>query len=362
MKPVFLLSLSSCLLSLLLPQTGWTQLSSQSFSFRFEGKTLRGVIESPAEQAPQAMVLLIPGYGQTNFVEGKWYYELRSQLVGMGLSVVCWDKMGCGQSEGEFNIQQPVANSAEEALTAISELQRLKIPGSETLGLWGISRAGWICPLIYEQFPIAFWISVSGTDHKENFGYLVQSNLRIQGKEEAEVERLYQAWMEGHRLYCAGASYDRFVAAIRPLQEDSLSRELFGYSEPMPITEADRLVFAAEKQSYLQGGHFDSESGLWVYIEGFDQLLSKVDCPVLALFGAEDSQVDWHKTKQLYESTIAENPAADLTVKVFEQCNHSLQKCESCGFQEDLSHLRWTSCEGYYEAMRSWLKAAEVVD
>ena len=79
------------------------QFKSEPFEFQFEDKTLRGLIESPSNQQLSAIIIIIPGYGETNFVEGKWYSTLRGELVGMGLTVCLWDKMGCGQSEGEFN-------------------------------------------------------------------------------------------------------------------------------------------------------------------------------------------------------------------------------------------------------------------
>ncbi|MEO1628535.1 MAG: alpha/beta hydrolase, partial [Bacteroidota bacterium] len=327
----------------------------------FEGKTLRGLTERSSHRTSSAIVILIPGSGKTNFVEGRWFSDLRRNLVSAGLTVCLWDKMGCGGSDGVFNEQQPVSNSADEAIAAIQEIKRLKISGHEKIGLWGLSRGGWICPLINEQFPIDFWISVSGTDDKENFGYLLKSNLLIEGKTEQEAETFYQAWQLGHQRYCEGASYEDFLAAILPLTEDSLCRKLFGYSKITDVTEEGRRRFEQERQSYTHKGHLDKESGLWVYIDDFDSVLRKLRCPVLALFGENDSQVDWRKTKQLYERTIGQTANSALTIKTFQDCNHSMQKCVSCGFQEDLSALRWRACDGYYAAMKQWLKEHNIV-
>ena len=103
--------------------------------------------------------------------------------MASGLTVCFWDKMGCGNSDGELNAQQPVENSANEVIAAIQEIKRLKISGPERIGLWGISRAGWIIPLINEQFPIDFWIPVSETDDKENFGYTNESKFNEADRE-----------------------------------------------------------------------------------------------------------------------------------------------------------------------------------
>ena len=340
----------------------FSQTLSEPFEFQFERKTLRGLVEKPYQQKSKAIIIIIPGYGRTDFVEGNWYANLRQKLVASGLTVCFWDKMGCGQSEGEFNAQQPVENSAHEAIAAIQEIKRLKISGSEKIGFWGISRAGWIVPLINEQFPIDFWISASGTDDKENFGYLLKSNLIIAGKEEEEAEKLYEAWMQGHKIFSSHGPYEEYLSAIQPLSQDSICQKLFGYTNASNSSQEDRENYLQEQKLYTSNGYFDTQSGLWVYIDNFDKTLLKVNCPVLALFGAKDSQVDWRKTKKLYEETIGINPNATLTVKVFENCNHVLQKCVTGGWHEDLSALKWQACDHYHETMEKWLKAYKIIE
>ncbi|GAA4272966.1 CocE/NonD family hydrolase [Aquimarina gracilis] len=352
------------IISLLLPiPKAFSQVVSEPFEFKFENKTLKGLIEKPNNQKSKAIVIIIPGYGKTDFVEGNWYANLREKLVSYGLTVCFWDKMGCGNSDGEFDAQQPVENSAKEAIAAIQEIKRLKISGSEKIGLWGISRAGWIVPLINEQFPIDFWVSVSGTDDKENFGYLLKSNLIIEGKEEEEANKLYKAWKLGHKIFSTRGKYKDYVNATQPLRQDSMCQKLFGYTpKSKDNEEEDRKGYLQQQLQYTSKGHFDAKSGLWVYIDNFDKTLLKVNCPVLALFGANDSQVDWRKTKKLYEETIGVNPDSKLTVKVFENCNHTLKKCITCGWREDLSALKWQACDNYYETMKEWLKKNKIIE
>ena len=341
----------------------FSQVLSEPFEFQFENKKLRGVIEKPHNRKSKAIIIIVSGYGRTDFVEGNWYATLRKKLVASGLTVCLWDKMGCGNSDGEFNAQQPVENSASEAIAAIQEIKRLKISGSEKIGFWGISRAGWIVPLINEQFPIDFWISVSGTDDKENFGYLLKSNLIIEGKEEKEADKLYEAWMLGHKIFSLKGNYEDYQNATQILRQDSTCQRLFGYTtEPEYNKEEGRKKYLQDQKLYTSKGYYDTKSGLWVYLDDFDKILLNINSPVLALFGANDSQVDWRKTKKLYEETIGINPKSELTVKVFENCNHVLQKCKTCGWHEDLSALKWQACDNYYEAMEEWLKEHKIIE
>lgn len=98
----------------------------------------------------------------------------------------------------------------------------------------------------------------------------------------------------------------------------------------------------------------DEETGLQIYIEDFDSILSNIKCPVLALFGEKDMNVDVTKTKRLYENTLGEN--TDLTIMSFPDCNHNLFQCKTGGFYEIKdNNLSWTRCDGFLDAIIDWL-------
>jgi esterase/lipase len=90
-------------------------------------------------------------------------------------------------------------------------------------------------------------------------------------------------------------------------------------------------------------------------VNGFESKLSKIDIPVLAILGEKDTQVDWKKTQIIYEKTIGSNSKADLTVQTFSNCNHTIQKCETGGINENLGKFGYATCDGYYDAMLIWL-------
>jgi uncharacterized protein len=121
--------------------------TTQTFSFEVHGNRLVGLLDIPNNQTPTSTIIIVHGYGKTNVVEQNWYSDLRSNFARIGISVLVWDKPGCGQSGGEFDINQPVESSAEEVVAAVHALQAREVMGGQRIGLWGISRAGWIAPL-----------------------------------------------------------------------------------------------------------------------------------------------------------------------------------------------------------------------
>ena len=336
-------------------QLEWDQpLQTEEFAFEAAGLRLVGLLDRPTGRDAGATILLVPGYGATDVVGQNWNLDLRSHFARLGLNVLVWDKPGCGQSEGEFDINQPVQSSAVEVVAAVRALKERAIPGTGTVGLWGVSRAGWIAPLAMRDEPaIEFWISVSGTDDKENARYLLDTNWRLEGYPPEEVERLVAEWQARFDAVWKGESYAAFVAAGPSLATDPFM-ELMGWGG-VP-SEAD---FLAHRAMFERGElAVDEATGLQVNVPGFPEILASIDRPVLALFGEKDTNVDWRATTKMYEATLGANPDAELTVISFPDANHSLVQCETGGIRE-MREMPWDApyAEGYYDAMEDWLVA-----
>lgn len=243
-------------------------------------------------------------------------------------------------------------------------LKEKKEPGSDRIGLWGGSRAGWISPVAISRDPsIKFWVSISGTDAFENWGYLLRSNLELAGYASSEIEMVYNGWLEGNLVFNSGGTYEQYLSVSRKFSKNEFVQELTGqqYIEHKPGSseyEADRKLYLKNQKKYMSEEHaFDSENGLEIVVPDFDQILKSISIPVLAIFGDNDRNVDWRKTKKLYESTIGSNDAANLSVKVFKNADHALRMSKTGGYLETQSedYRKAPRANGYYEVMVEWL-------
>ncbi|MEO0572630.1 MAG: alpha/beta hydrolase [Bacteroidota bacterium] len=324
-----------------------TYAQSQEFNFEFEGVTINGVLTQPNE-TPKGLVLVVHGSGRTNAVAQNWHGDVRHAITQAGYATYMYDKQGCGKSEGTFDYNQPVQNSAQEVIAAIKALKAKNAPGSQTIGLWGISRAGWINPLVIKAYAdIQFWISVSGVYARENFNYLLEENLRIEGLPKDSVDLLVREWAEGNRIMHAGGSFEVAQAATQNLRKNAF---LDRFNNGNQITKD---AYTAYQKDFMNEA-FDETTGQQIYIPNFEQLLSKVDCPVLAVFGEKDKNVDWRITKALYEKTLG--PKGQLTIHSYPKANHNLFACETGGFFEFQDHkLPYIRPAGYLEGMIKWL-------
>ena len=326
----------------------YAQSTQELHSFEFGEIKLSGVLNFPKDIEPKGIVLIIHGDGKTNAVEGKWWYDVRNSITKAGFATFMWDKMGCGKSEGTYKNGRPVENEALEVIEAIKNLKANKIKGSNKIGLWGISRAGWVNPIVIDQFDkVDFWISVSGVDDDETFDYLLEQNLRIEGHHQDTIDLILSEWHNSILLSRGGASYKYYLSATKNLRKNKFWRKINNES----ISE-ERYY---EYQKVLQEVTLDKDTELPLYVENFNEMLSKIDIPVLALFGETDMTVDWKKTKMLYEKTMKEN--TDLTIKTFPTCNHNMWQAKTGEIYEfEDSNWEYIRCDGFLNSITKWLK------
>lgn len=325
-----------------------TGMRTSRFAFVSNGKRLVGFLDSPRQRAARAMIVIVHGYGQTDVAGRTSYRDLRSRFTALGIATAIWDKPGCGESEGTFDANQSVASSAQEVLDAVRALRESGARGAHSIGIWGISRAGWIAPLaIALDQGIGFWISVSGTDDKESFGYLLENNLRIEGRGEAEIAALVSEWRRGFEITRTGGRFAEYLAATENLRRDPFMAYL-GFE----TSEAQYLGYQAQ----VSNAPVDPETGLQIYVPRFAETLSSLNIPVLALFGEKDTSVDWRSTASLYRRTIGANPLARLTVRTFADGNHNLQQAATGGLREMIEMRERHPSVGYFEVMENWLR------
>ena len=349
-KIILLLVICSSLIPAIL--LGQEKMKTDTLSFVFEGKKLSGFIDMPVSRDPSALIIIVPGDEKTNFGKRYWAYDLLiSSFTNIGLSCFRYDKAGCGKSEGVYNHNQTVQSSAKEIIAAIEELKRRKIGGSDKIGLWGISRAGYVCPLVIQEYPsIAFWISVSGPDSLDSSPYRIESAFRFAGKSKSEAKLLITEYLNGSKIFENGGTFEEFLKAEQHLRKDSFCIAYLG------IGGLTKEAYYKEQESVMQSINYkrDEKTKAVLIVPDFEKVLNTIRCPVLAIFGEKDYVVDWRRTLALYKETIGKNNNKSLTIKTFPDGNHGMRKCKTGALNEILEKEEF--CDGYIETMTTWLK------
>lgn len=313
-----------------------SRMNTKPFSFTHKGQVLRGILDFPDSRGTGYAVLLVHGHGSTRVFTGASYRSIRTRFTQAGLVCCTWDKPGCGNSEGQYDHDQTVMDSADEVVAAMGALSGEGIVERGKIGLWGISRAGWINAVAIEKDPtVAFWISVSPGGECDNYPYLLRENLRLEGRSEEYISLLLDELREGSRCMDVGAPYQRFLQARRHYHQDPLARLL---------SEQDYLREVSKRKQ-----------GLRTPPSKFRMVLARIGCPVLAMFGEKDLNVDWRDSVELYRDAFRNR--GDVTVKTYKDMNHCLCRCETGSLRETLDKKLFDMDATCIEDMVSWMTA-----
>lgn len=333
------------------PETRFARGTTVDFTFDSNGLTLSGIFDTPAARESGALILFVHGYGESNIRVWNSYADLRRRFNEIGIATAVWDKPGQGQSEGTFDINQSVFSSAEEVLDAANYLREVNAPGSDRIGIWGVSRAGWIVPIALSQdADIDFWISVSGTTAEDNFSYLLLSNLPHEGGTVEQAEQLAEEWRKGCEIFRTGGSFDLYQDVTQKLRANEYIKQMRGEWQT-------RAQYEAQQESCDAGTcpNVDNDMCSYVHIEDFEAMLSSLEVDTLAIFGERDLNVDWRKTRTVYQTTIGRNPNASLAIASFEDADHNLHVSETGSIREMQAMTARQKSDGYYEVQIDWL-------
>lgn len=329
---------------------------TRDFEFTSAQRRLSGIIDLPATGDAQACVIFVHGSGATDVRAENSYADLRQRFTAMGIACVTWDKPGCGRSEGTFDANQPLQETAQEILDAATALRAAQFPGVARLGVWATSRGAWATPIaLARDRAIRFWISVSGASAEDNKHYLLRSNLPLEGRTPQQTAQLMQEWRRGREIFLQGGSYDEYLAATTLLRKDPAVQYFAG---DLTGTQDD---YVAEQARYLKAKdqvEFDPDTLSIILVRDLDRLLRALEIDVLALWGEKDTNQDWRRARELYERTLGRNPKATLEVRTFPDANHSLNVSATGSVREveGMPMEAGKKVAGYYEVQLEWLK------
>jgi dienelactone hydrolase len=262
--------------------------------------TLAGSLFTPAGRAPHPGVVLIGGSGSTRRGGLQDYAQ---HLCSLGFVALTYDKRGCGESGGDWTTASldDLANDAAAALVYLKE-----VPGVDAnrVGVWGVSQAAWIIPILATRSgQPAFAIVVTGggaTPHEvEMTSYQhALDEEKVTGEDRRDAEALLAHYFEWLKT---GVDRAGLLAAIEQARATSW------YS----VISLDQI---------LPSDHFRPK---WEWVATFDPLplIKKMRMPVLVVLGDKDRLLPVELSAQRWREGLVEN--ANTTVKVLPGVNHA---------------------------------------
>lgn len=315
------------------------------------GITLAGTLTMPEGEGPFPAAVLISGSGQQDRDEAllghKPFLVLADHLTRNGIAVLRYDDRGTGESGGVY-AAATTADFAVDTRAAFEYLKtRKEIDGAVT-GLIGHSEGGIIAAMVAaESDDIEFIVMLAGPGLKGSEILLTQNLelLEMQGASPDVIKTRKKQLEQEYRILTEGRDREEtrkmIVSASTPFIErySAEERETFGFSED-----------AVKKRAEMLTG-----SWLWFFME-YDpaSALRKVKCPVLAMIGSLDIQVDPGRNLPAIESALREAGNRDFRAVELAGLNHLFQTAET-GSPVEYARIEETMSPVALEMVSGWI-------
>lgn len=263
-----------------------------------DGARLAGTLTIPAGAGPFPAVLLINGSGPNDRDETilghKPFLVIADALTRRGVMVLRMDKRGVGASTGG-SPDLTTADYAADARAALVWLRRRPEAAPGRVGLLGHSEGAQIASMLAADDPkVAFLVLLAAPAVPGDQLLLAQSRALLQAQ---------------------GAPPERIEAAARA------NRDIYAIAKSdLPAEEAyDQVVGRLQEAGAPQGAVAAmARQGLSPWIRWFLRhdprpALTKVRCPVLALIGSKDLQVDPALNLPQLRTALKADPQATVT-------------------------------------------------
>ena len=135
----------------------------EEVTFNSGSVTLSGTLYKPRNEITSAMVLV---HGSVEFDRG-FYHLWADYFAQRGMAVLSFDKRGTGASGGVFVSDNNTSREnldllASDVAAGLNRLSEEKELAQLPIGIWGISQAGWIVPIVATRHSVDFVLLVSG--------------------------------------------------------------------------------------------------------------------------------------------------------------------------------------------------------
>ncbi len=305
----------------------------EDVTFTSDGLTLHGTLTFPAGEPPYpAMVVL----GGSNWTTRATVSRDAALFASLGLAVLTYDQRGFGETGGDevCSFEQTAADARASAamLAGRKDIDKTRI------GVTGTSRGGWTAPL--------------AASNGHGFAFVVI-------KVPPAVSPAQQEYTRRLNLFCSTPRSDADITlAKRYLDAAMLRTQSDAAWESFSKVREEVTQREGWLDILLAVGNRDEPDYAWEKLNfHYDPVptLSKVSCPVLALFGERDDNVVPADNVPMMKAAFEKGGNHDATIVIVKGANHGLVPVPEKGPPLPL-HRFTGACPEVYSTMGDWLR------
>ena len=300
--------------------------SKEEVSFTNVDAVLRGTLTLPEGYTNQTPVLLmVTGSGlqdrDETLYEHKPFAVIADYLARRGIATLRYDDRGFGESTGDVTTIT-TEDLKKDALAGV-ELLRKQF---DRVGILGHSEGGTIGLMLAAEDKVDFVVSLAGMATSGEKTLLVQNRWMLQ-------QVGYSEDVIAHYCNVLESLFDELKAGRNP--------ELTNHGLPAKLEHNLQMVKIQSSTPYMR------------YFLALDVTarLGKITCPVLALNGTKDRQVDCEENLNILRHGLG----GQKEIKAIEGVNHLFQHCNT-GDTSEYKDIEETIAPEVLEIIITWLK------
>lgn len=343
-------------------------ITNEEVKFTMNTEELNGILTCPDSDVPYPAIVLLHGSDRSD-MNNPYYTDHAENLVRAGFAVLRYDGPGwAGGSSGNSGFET-LEYRTDEAIAAVKYLQSRPDINPYAIGLWGISQGGWVCQMVAASYhDVAFIIPVSGpgVTPAEQEVYRVEAESRAAGFSGDEIARavlmrrlmvdivltapMYQEVNLSESRRLGGGPWSEMTELAYNQNPVDLVAEYGRVIEVLKSIKDERWAkFLHLEQVLTMLNSFPPQA--WEMVKAQMRavmdvnpadFLTKVHCPVLAIFGENDTSIPVDKSIVLYKQYLGEAGNQAFTSKVFPNASHTIRVGEAFA-------------PGYFDLMLNWL-------
>jgi pimeloyl-ACP methyl ester carboxylesterase len=312
-----------------------------------------GTLTTPFNKGKHPAVIMITGSGPQNRDEEllgfKPFAVIADYFTTRGIAVLRYDDRGFGQSKGKKVNESTTLEFAEDVLEAVKYLQSREDINPKQIGLCGHSEGGIVAPLAASMNDdIAFIVLIAGTSVK-GIDVIQEQNkliMKANNTPDAELEKTQHLYSKFFNVVLADTGWNELKMMLR----DAILEDM--------KSETDSAKTANEKSAESMADmQLSGLNTVWLkYFVSYDPYpaLTKVKCPVLALFGELDLQVPPSQNKGPMEEALSKSGTKDYKIVLMPKANHLFQSA-STGSPNEYASLPKEFVPGFLDTMANWI-------
>ncbi|QIA07212.1 alpha/beta hydrolase family protein [Draconibacterium halophilum] len=308
------------------------------------GLKLAGTITIPKDVDACPAVVMITGSGAQNRDENifghKPFAVIADFLTQNGITVLRVDDRGVGDSEGNVSTSTSL-DFADDVLAGVNFLKKRKEIDPRKIGLIGHSEGGLIAPLVAtKSHNIAFIVMLAGP------GTAGEQILYEQAALIAKAAGLPDYSVEQNKR-----SQQRIFEVVKSEPDTAKAREKLREA----ITQGMYTGMNEDMKKAIDAQISSVNSNWFRYFLTYDPkpTLAKVKCPVLALNGSKDLQVQVSNLEAIIKAVNSGNNMNVDTVR-FANHNHLFQNCET-GAVAEYAQIEETIDPEVLTVIKDWI-------